>query len=112
MKEIKRIGILTCGGDCPGLNSVIRAVTKCAIVEYGLEVFGIYDSFDGLLGIPKARRLKMDDVKGLLFRGGTVLGSTNKGDPFEYRRIVCGKVIVEDLSDEVVQNIELSLIHI
>ncbi|HEC83121.1 MAG TPA: ATP-dependent 6-phosphofructokinase [Firmicutes bacterium] len=106
MKEIKRIGILTCGGDCPGLNSVIRAVTKCAIVEYGLEVFGIYDSFDGLLGIPKARRLKMDDVKGLLFRGGTVLGSTNKGDPFEYRRIVCGKVIVEDLSDEVVQNIE------
>ncbi len=106
MKTIKRIGILTCGGDCPGLNSVIRAVTKCAIVEYGLEVFGIYDSFDGLLGIPKARRLKMDDVKGLLFRGGTVLGSTNKGDPFEYRRIVCGKLVVEDLSDEVVQNIE------
>ncbi|MGQ9603121.1 MAG: 6-phosphofructokinase [bacterium] len=106
MADIKRIGILTCGGDCPGLNSVIRAVTKSAIIEYGLEVYGIYDSFDGLIGIPRARRLKMDDVKGLLFRGGTVLGSTNKGDPFQYRRIIADRVIVEDLSDEVVQNIE------
>ncbi len=106
MAQIKRIGILTCGGDCPGLNSVIRAVTKSAIIQYGLEVYGIYDSFDGLIGIPRAKRLQMDDVKGLLFRGGTVLGSTNKGDPFQYRRIVSDKVIVEDLSDEVVQNIE------
>lgn len=106
MAEIKRIGILTCGGDCPGLNSVIRAVTKCAIIRYGLEVYGIYDSFDGLIGIPKVRRLQMDDVKGLLFRGGTVLGSTNKGDPFQYRRIVSDRVIVEDLSDQVVRNIQ------
>ena len=85
---VKRIGILTGGGDCPGLNSVIRAVTKCAIVEHGLEVIGIFDSFDGLIGIPKARSLRMDDVKGLLFRGGTILGSTNKGDPFGFRRTV------------------------
>jgi 6-phosphofructokinase 1 len=53
VKKITRIGILTGGGDCPGLNSVIRAVTKCAIVDFGLEVYGIYDSFDGLIGQPR-----------------------------------------------------------
>jgi 6-phosphofructokinase 1 len=103
---VKRIGILTGGGDCPGLNSVIRAVTKCAIVEHGLEVIGIFDSFDGLIGVPKARSLRMDDVKGLLFRGGTILGSTNKGDPFGFRRTVSGQKIEEDLSDKVVDNVE------
>jgi phosphofructokinase-like protein len=106
MKKITRIGILTGGGDCPGLNSVIRAVTKCAIVDFGLEVYGIYDSFDGLIGEPRAKRLRMGDVKGLLFRGGTILGSTNKGDPFAYRKMVSGKVIEEDQSDEVVENVE------
>jgi phosphofructokinase-like protein len=103
---ISRIGILTGGGDCPGLNSVIRAITKCAIVEYGLEVYGVFDSFDGLIGEPRARKLRMDDVKGLLFRGGTILGSTNKGDPFSFHRTVCGKAIQEDLSDAVVENID------
>jgi phosphofructokinase-like protein len=106
MKKITRIGILTGGGDCPGLNSVIRAVTKCAIVDFGLEVYGIYDSFDGLIGEPRAKRLRMSDVKGLLFRGGTILGSTNKGDPFAYRKVISGKVIEEDHSDEVVENVE------
>jgi 6-phosphofructokinase 1 len=106
VKKITRIGILTGGGDCPGLNSVIRAVTKCAIVDFGLEVYGIYDSFDGLIGQPRTKRLRMDDVKGLLFRGGTILGSTNKGDPFAYRKVVSGKVIEEDHSDEVVENVE------
>ena len=104
MKKIVRIGILTGGGDCPGLNSVIRAVAKCAIVDFGLEVYGIFDSFDGLIGEPRAKRLQMDDVKGLLFRGGTILGSTNKGDPFAYRKVVSGKMIEEDHSDDVVEN--------
>jgi phosphofructokinase-like protein len=105
MNKITRIGILTGGGDCPGLNSVIRAVTKCAIVDFGLEVHGIFDSFDGLIGDPRAKRLRMDDVKGLLFRGGTILGSTNKGDPFAYRKVVSGRVIEEDHSDDVVENV-------
>jgi len=104
--DIRRVGILTGGGDCPGLNSVIRAVTKCAIVDYGLEVFGVYDSFDGLIGEPRVRGLRMDDVKGLLFRGGTILGSTNKGDPFKYSRLVCGNLISEDLSSIVMENID------
>jgi phosphofructokinase-like protein len=103
---IRRVGILTGGGDCPGLNSVIRAVTKCAIVDYGLEVFGVYDSFDGLIGEPRVRGLRMDDVKGLLFRGGTILGSTNKGDPFKYSRVVCGNLISEDLSSIVMENVD------
>ena len=106
MENIRRIGVLTSGGDCPGLNSVIRAVAKCAIVEYGLEVYGILDSFDGLIGEPRIKKLRMDDVKGLLFRGGTILGSTNKGDPFAYKRIVSGKTVVEDLSDDVMDNID------
>src|ERR1044071_2912958 len=75
----KRIGVLTGGGDAPGLNAVIRAVVKTATKIYGWEVIGIEDGFDGLIGEARARPLGLEDVRGLLPRGGTILGSRNRG---------------------------------
>jgi ATP-dependent phosphofructokinase / diphosphate-dependent phosphofructokinase len=81
----RRIGILTGGGDAPGLNAVLRAFVKTAIEQHGWEVIGIEDAFEGLLSDPH-RLVSMDLVscRGLLHRGGTVLGTTNRGDPFEH----------------------------
>ena len=70
--RIQRIGLLTGGGDCPGLNAVIRATVKIAIHEYGWEVLGIEDGFEGLIQAGKARLLDTTDVRGLLPRGGTI----------------------------------------
>lgn len=78
---MKRIGILTAGGDCPGLNAVIRSVVKTAHEVYQAEVLGIFDGFDGLLPGGVVRPLASDDVRGLLVLGGTILGTTNRG-PF------------------------------
>ncbi len=77
----KAIGILTGGGDCPGLNAVIRGVTKSAINRYGYKVYGFYDSF---LGMVERRYEALDEnkVSGIISLGGTILGSTNKADPF------------------------------
>jgi len=77
---IRTIGLVTGGGDAPGLNAVIRAVVKTAVTEYNLRVIGIEDSFEGLLGETRARELKPADVRGLLPRGGTILGTRNRGN--------------------------------
>src|ERR1044072_8576019 len=76
----KRIGIVTGGGDAPGLNAVIRAVVKTAVGEYDARVTGIEDSFEGVLGQPRTRELTPADVRGLLPRGGTILGTRNRGN--------------------------------
>src|ERR671912_694371 len=76
---IKTIALVTGGGDAPGLNAVIRAVVKTAAGEYGLRVVGIEDSFEGLLGEPRLRELTPEHVRGLLTRGGTILGTRNRG---------------------------------
>jgi 6-phosphofructokinase 1 len=83
MTDVRRIGILTGGGDAPGLNAVIRAVVKCA-VNQGIECVGLEDSFDGLMEPGRAHPLTPGDVRGILRIGGTILGTTNRGDPFEY----------------------------
>ncbi|MBA2732279.1 MAG: ATP-dependent 6-phosphofructokinase [Acidobacteria bacterium] len=75
----KTIGIVTGGGDAPGLNAVIRAAVKTATGEYGMRVIGIEDSFEGLLGETSTRELQPADVRGLLPRGGTILGTRNRG---------------------------------
>jgi 6-phosphofructokinase 1 len=80
---IRRIGVLTGGGDCPGLNAVIRAVTKTAIWRYGIEVVGIEDGFQGLIE-NRVRPLSARDVSGILTRGGTILGSNNRANPRRY----------------------------
>jgi 6-phosphofructokinase 1 len=83
MSNVKRIGVLTGGGDAPGLNAVIRAVVKSAY-NNGIDVIGLEDSFDGLLDPSRTRPLKPKDVTGILRLGGTILGTTNRGNPFEY----------------------------
>jgi phosphofructokinase-like protein len=95
----KRIGVLTGGGDCPGLNAVLRAVVKTAVINYGWEVIGIEEGFEGLLTPGKTHPLELKDVRGLLPRGGTVLGSTNRGNPFEFRQVKGKKAAVVDISD-------------
>jgi 6-phosphofructokinase 1 len=79
--SLKKIGVLTGGGDAPGLNAVIRAVVKAAF-NAGVEVIGLEDSFDGLIYPEKARRLTPRDVTGILRLGGTILGTVNRGNPF------------------------------
>jgi 6-phosphofructokinase 1 len=79
---VKRIGVLTGGGDCPGLNAVIRAVTKDALY-HGIEVLGIEDGFLGLIE-DRVRPLELDDVSNILTMGGTILGSSNKANPQKY----------------------------
>ncbi|HXW05211.1 MAG TPA: ATP-dependent 6-phosphofructokinase [Vicinamibacterales bacterium] len=80
---VRRIGILTGGGDAPGLNAVIRAVVKAA-AQAGCETVGLEDSFDGLIEPDRWRRLTPRDVTGILRIGGTILGTTNRGNPFAY----------------------------
>jgi len=80
---IQRIGILTGGGDAPGLNAVIRAVVKSA-ANHHCETIGIEDSFSGLIEPNRWRRLSPRDVTGILRVGGTILGTTNTGNPFAY----------------------------
>jgi len=101
----KRIGVLTGGGDCPGLNAVIRAVTKTAINEYNAEVVGFLDGFKGLV---ENRYVNLDlrFVSGIGHTGGTILGTTNRDNPFNYQRIVDGQSSFVDESDLAVSNIE------
>src|SRR6185503_3737148 len=81
MPSIKRIGVLTGGGDAPGLNAVIRAVVKSAC-NAGIECLGLEDSFDGLLEFGRSRPLTPHDVRGIMRLGGTILGTVNTGNPF------------------------------
>ncbi|EKQ68767.1 6-phosphofructokinase [Leptolyngbyaceae cyanobacterium JSC-12] len=85
MGQPKRIGILTSGGDCAGLNAAIRAVVRSAIDSYGWEVYGIRQATQGLMARPPAAiRLTPELVDPCLTKGGTMLGTTNKGDPFAF----------------------------
>jgi len=99
--EVRRIGILTGGGDCPGLNAVIRGVTKPA-QDHGMTVFGILDGFEGFVE-GKTMELRNEDVSGILSRGGTILGSSNKGDPFHWPVEKEGKIEIVDKSENVLR---------
>jgi ATP-dependent phosphofructokinase / diphosphate-dependent phosphofructokinase len=81
--SVKRLGVMTGGGDAPGLNAVIRAVVKAA-TNCNCEVLGLEDSFDGLIEPNRSRVLTPKDVTGILRIGGTILGTTNRGNPFAY----------------------------
>jgi 6-phosphofructokinase 1 len=98
---IRRIGILTGGGDCPGLNAVIRAVTKSALYRHGVRVFGIEDGFQGLVE-DRVRELLALNVSGILNRGGTILGTSNRANPAQYYvgRNEAGEPVFEDRIDE------------
>lgn len=83
MSKPLRVGVLTGGGDAPGLNAVIRAVTKSLILQHNAEVIGFEDGFLGLIE-QRMRPLSYRDVSGILTRGGTILGTSNKANPFAY----------------------------
>ena len=102
--QIKRIGILTGGGDCPGLNAVIRAVVKNAIFHYRLEVVGF---LEGYLGMIKnmVRPLRPADASGILHQGGTILGTSNRDNPFRFPVTVRGKKTFRDVSDQAIRNL-------
>jgi len=104
MSDIRCIGIATGGGDAPGLNAVIRAATKAAILEHNWKVIGIPDGFDGLIWPAKSFELTLDRVSGILPRGGTILGTTNRGNPFSYKTGEGGHESVRDISQEVIAN--------
>ena len=78
-----RVGLLTGGGDCPGLNAVLRAVTKALVLRCGAEVVGFEDGYRGLIE-NQYRPLGYRDVSGILTRGGTILGTSNTANPFAY----------------------------
>ncbi len=101
MGEHKRIGILTSGGDCAGLNAVIRAVTHRAVGTYHWEVLGICRATQGLMSQPpQVMTLNRDNVDAWLTLGGTVLGTTNKGNPFAFPQ---ADGTVRDRSEEIIE---------
>src|SRR5258706_6813401 len=100
MADVTKLGILTGGGDAPGLNAVIGASIKSASTS-GMEVVGLEDSFDGLIEPNRSRILTPRDVTGILRLGGTILGTTNRGNPFAYP--VSTSEGVHDYSDRVVE---------
>ncbi|MBZ0172583.1 MAG: 6-phosphofructokinase [Phycisphaerales bacterium] len=111
LSGVRRIGVLTGGGDCPGLNAVIRAVTKDALF-HGMEVMGIEDGFAGLIEdrvVPLDRRA----VGNILTRGGTILGSSNKANPQKYAvgRDDDGKPVYRDMVDVCMTTLELHRIE-
>jgi len=107
---MRRIGILTGGGDAPGLNAVIRAAVKTAIREYSCEVRGIKRGYEGLLDPEGVFPLGIETVRGILPKGGTILGAANRGNPFARRVIRDGQEYIEDASDDVITCIhELNL---
>jgi phosphofructokinase-like protein len=99
----RQIGILTGGGDAPGLNAVIRAVVRTAIGEFGMKCIGIEDSFEGILGVPHTMKLTTKAVSGILPRGGTMLGTRNRGS---FVQIVDGKPVYPEMPiDEALANL-------
>ncbi len=101
---IKKLGVLTGGGDCPGLNAVLRAVVKTAVGIYGCEVIGFRDGFRGLV-VNDFLKLKPSNVSGILIRGGTILGSSNRDNPFNFKIEKNGQTTYADLSDQVIKGV-------
>lgn len=98
----KRIGVLTGGGDCPGLNAVIRAVVKSAILEHGYEVVGFEDGYYGLVK-NRYRHLPFSSASGIITIGGTILGTSNKDNPFKFNVGTPKRPNFRDCSDDVVK---------
>ena len=109
--KIKRIGILTAGGDCPGLNAVIRAIVKTATFRYGLEVVGFLDGYSGVIH-NKARILESKDASGILPRGGTILGTSNRDDPFRFPVVVKNQKTFKDVSEQAIRNIKKNKVEV
>ena len=103
MPDIHTIGVLTGGGDCPGLNAVIRGVVRTALGK-GMTVKGIQNGFQGLVE-DMVVTMRDKDVAGILPRGGTILGTTNRDNPFHYRVEEKGKHVFRNMSDRILENL-------
>jgi ATP-dependent phosphofructokinase / diphosphate-dependent phosphofructokinase len=103
--KIKKLALVTGGGDCPGLNAAIRSVVQTAILEYGISVVGIPDGFKGMLE-NKFVPLDLINTTGIFSKGGTILGSSNVDTPFAVPIMRNGQRAYEDRSDEVVRNFQ------
>jgi len=100
-----KIGVLTGGGDCPGLNAVIRAVVKTAINDYDMSVIGFKDSYEGVI-LNNYINMDRGSVSGILSQGGTILGTSNQADPFKFPIPQKDKYIYLDRSTELMANYE------
>ncbi len=100
----RRFAVLTGGGDCPGLNAVISAVVK-TFLQNGCEVYGVPNGFNGLVN---GQLIPMDytNVSGILPRGGTILGTTNRDNPFKFAVEEDGEFVYYDMSAKVVENLD------
>ena len=107
----KRIGVMTGGGDCPGLNAVLRAVVKTAIRKYNDDVIGFRDGYRGLVKNDYVS-LTEANVSGILDRGGTILGSSNRDNPFKFLIESGGEIVERDMSERVVENISIHEIDV
>lgn len=104
-QSIKKVALLTGGGDCPGLNAVIRGFTKTAILKYGYEVIGYTFGYRGLYNnefVP----LTLDKISGILYKGGTILYSSNKDNLFNYLVEENGELVKKDVSDVAIENLK------
>ena len=101
--KLMKVGILTGGGDCPGLNAVIRSIAKPAMSYFDAKVVGILDGFEGFVD-GRMRELTKLDVSGIINIGGTILGTSNKGDPFHFPREGSSGITITDCSDLVMEN--------
>lgn len=101
--KVKTIAVLTGGGDAPGLNAVIRAVVRTAL-GHGLKVWGIKNGFGGMV---ENQFIELTDssVAGILPRGGTMLGTTNRDNPFNYPQTEGGQVVYKNMSAQALDNL-------
>jgi len=104
-KRVKRIGVLTGGGDCPGLNAVLRAIVRTAKNDYGIDVIGFLDGYEGLVE-GRYRELSYKDVSGILSMGGTILGTSNRADPFHFPVLEHEDYVYLDRSSQAIRNFE------
>lgn len=103
----RRIAVLTGGGDAPGLNAVVRAVVKTAIGEYGWDVLGVLDGYDGFLREGGVWHMTLADIRGILPEGGTILGTANRGNPFLRKQVGAnGETVFVDIREEMVARIQ------
>jgi len=102
--SVRTLAIVNGGGDAPGLNAVIRAIVRSSIYEHNMRVIGIRNGFDGLIWPEGAKDMTEETVSGILPRGGTILGTTNRGNPFAYKTTENGKEVVHDYSDLCMDN--------
>jgi len=102
----RTIGVVNGGGDCPGLNAVIRGSVRTAKLEYGWRVVGVTNGFNGLIWPEQSQELTLESIRGILPRGGTILGTTNRGNPFRFPIEEDGKQVMHDYSSRCIESMK------